>query len=147
MTIFCKQGFQEWIKIKNTSCVLESYFQNHCLFLLDIANFMLFVIEDTYHYFFDCPLHNEIRQQLMQNLSFLGNISIRDLLFGRNDLSWHKHHDIQTRTHIHPPQQTFLTLKLNTNLKTTNIQFKHVTQLLPILVSRSLSNITPLNHV
>ena len=55
--------------------------------IIDSPHCQCDVIEDTYHYFFDCPLHNEIRQQLMQNLSFLGNICIRDLLFGRNDLS------------------------------------------------------------
>jgi len=98
---------------------------------------------DTYHYFFDCPLHNEIRQQRMQNLISWKYFNSRSPVWTKWSFSWHEYHDIQTRTHIHPPQQRFVALILNTNLKITKIHFKHVTQLLSIHASRSLPNITP----
>ena len=45
------------------------------------------VIEDTFHFFLECCLYVEAREQLTNNLQFLDSLLIEALLFGDNSLS------------------------------------------------------------
>ena len=50
------------LAVKKTALI---FMRRRCMYLSSpLCKFSI----DTYHYFFDCPLHNEIRQQRMQNL-------------------------------------------------------------------------------
>ena len=42
--------------------------------------------ENTYHYFFDCPLYNEQRIKLANNINTLTTLSLSTILFGNADL-------------------------------------------------------------
>ena len=46
-------------------------------------------IEDTYHFFFSCPLYFNQRRTLLNNLSNLPNITLHLLLFGDNTAPLH----------------------------------------------------------
>ena len=50
------------------------------------------VIEDAIHFFLECCLYVEAREQLTNNLQFLDSLLIETLLFGDDSLSEEKMH-------------------------------------------------------
>ena len=60
------------------------------------------MIEDTYHFFFKCPLYQHLRYELVNTVSALCELNLNILLFGDNSLS------LETNTHIFKTVQTFI---------------------------------------
>jgi len=44
-------------------------------------------LENSFHYFFECPLHNDCRQELLRSLCKYNNVNLRLLLYGSEILS------------------------------------------------------------
>jgi hypothetical protein len=71
----------------------------NCLFRVNLINdpgcVFGWVIEDAIHFFLECFLYVEAREQLTNNLQFLDSLLIETLLFGDDSLSEEQNANLQ----------------------------------------------------
>ena len=91
-----------------SDCIQHARLRMHCsslkehLFTKNIVDDPMCIcgsIEDTYHFFFNCPLYSNQRRILLHNLSNVPNINLHLLLFGDTGAPLHTNNHIFQQVH------------------------------------------------